>query len=135
MLQGMTQPTRSSPRDLAAAALHTIGDMIRLEQLPIPTSIDVWTHHVKAVDLLRWADRQQAKIHLHGDELAWIVVPLATDTFGITMQMHVLMSKPTKSDQMIFVSHNASCLKSAAEIDAEITAPAGSAHGAPDLRP
>ena len=72
----MTQPTPINDRNRLAAVTRSLGDGIQLGQIPTPTSITVWTHDMKRVDFLTYADRNGVPITIRedGTSRAWALL-------------------------------------------------------------
>jgi hypothetical protein len=62
------QPAAPSDRTRLAAVTRSLGDGIQLGQIPTPTSITVWTHHMTFVNFLTYADRNGARVTIVDDD-------------------------------------------------------------------
>lgn len=61
----MTDNEPRAPRELLSAALHTAAEMIRFGAIPLPSSVDIWSHNVGRDQLLTLADRYEVAVTVH----------------------------------------------------------------------
>lgn len=117
----MTDTEGATPRAMAAASLHTAAESVRFGAIPLPNSINIWCHGVSRRDLLTQADRHMVAVeirtHTAGTRAGarYPVVKLDEKVTGLHKTVVYLVGiDATKSDEIEYIAHNASCLDTCA---------------------
>lgn len=106
--------TDNQPRELVAAALHTAAEEVRFGAIPLPHSIDIWTHDISRDQLLTIADRYEVAVIVHpknDKDTGHATVRLAEAQTGVYRTTFWLLSTAIEpADVRLYEDHNRECL-------------------------
>lgn len=121
----MTDNEPRAPRELLSAALHTAAEMIRFGAIPLPSSVDIWSHNVGRDQLLTLADRYEVAVTVHPKDektsghSGHATVRLTEAQTGVYRTTFWVMSTAIEpADVRLYEDHNRECLTNRAP-DAE----------------